>query len=250
MRCVILCAGYGTRLYPLTKDRPKSLLPVGGIPLLQRIVERVVECPDLNGIHVVSNRRFAGAFKTWAVEYTRMESLRTPIDVLDDGTTSNEDRLGAVGDLRFAIEQRDIREDLLILAGDNLLLFDLAGFCRFGRERGIATAVKDLKDVSRASLYGVVRLDRDGRVADFEEKPETPRSSLISIGVYYLTAPMLDRVGAYLDETGNRDQLGNFLQWLYPRDPVYGYVIRGQWFDIGDRESYERANRLFGTGAF
>lgn len=247
MKCLVLCAGYATRLYPLTKDRPKPLLPVGGIPLLQRIADRAAEIPGCDRLYVVTNHKFAPHFHDWLAVYKNAGGGRVPIDILDDGTHSNEDRLGAVGDIDYAIRQAGIDEDLLVLAGDNLFLFDLGELCRFARTRGIGIALKDVKDRDLAKLYGVVATDREGRVIWFEEKPIAPSSTLVSIGAYYYPRASLSLIRTYLQDGNRADQPGNLVAWLYPRVPVYGFVVPGQWYDIGDLASYREANRMFGT---
>jgi glucose-1-phosphate thymidylyltransferase len=247
MKSLVLCAGYATRLYPLTKERPKPLLPVGGIPLLQRIADRVGELPDCDRLYVVTNRRFAPHFREWQSEYRRTGGERVAIEVLDDGTVSNEDRLGAIGDMDFAIRQAGIEDDLLVLAGDNLFLFDLGELCRFARARGVGIALKDLKNRELARLYGVVETDRDGQVVRFEEKPALPASTLVSIGAYYYTRSHVPLVHEYLAEGNRPDQPGNYVAWLHRRVPVFGFVIPGQWYDIGDLDSYRKANEMFGS---
>lgn len=242
MKCVVLCAGYATRLHPLTKDRPKPLLPVGGIPLLERIVTKAAQVEGMDRIYVVTNHRFAPRFEDWA-----KEAGRFPVEVIDDGTESNDDRLGAIGDLDFAVRRTGLDDELLVLAGDNLLLFDLDEFVRYARPRGAATCLKDLKNLSQASMYGVVQVDRQRIITGFEEKPARPKSSLISIGVYFFPRDRVRMIRTYLEEGHVPDQPGRYLQWLHKKIPVYGYVIEGQWFDIGDLDSYRRANEMLGT---
>ncbi|HLG43199.1 MAG TPA: nucleotidyltransferase family protein [Planctomycetota bacterium] len=247
MKCLVLCAGYATRLYPLTKDRPKPLLPVGGIPLLQRIADRVSEIRGCDRLYVVTNHRFTPHFREWEGRYRSIGGGKVaPVEVIDDGTTNNEDRLGAIGDVDYAIRTARIDDDLLVLAGDNLLLFDLAELCRFGASKGIGIALKDLKNRELAKLYGVVEVDRESRVVAFEEKPSHPKSSLASIGAYYFCRANVPLVRRYLLEGNKADQPGNYVQWLYRRVPVYGFVIPGQWYDIGDLDSYRKANEMFG----
>lgn len=214
---------------------------------MQRIVDRASQIPDCDRICVVTNSRFVPQFREWLDTYRNAGGGRVPIDILDDGTSSNEDRLGAIGDIDFAIRCGGIDEDLLVLAGDNLFLFDLGELCRFARARGIGIALKDLKNRELARLYGVVATDREGRVVRFEEKPAAPLSTLVSIGAYYYPRQSLSLIRTYLTEGNRPDQPGNLVAWLYPRVPVYGFVIPGQWYDIGDLESYREANRMFGT---
>ncbi len=250
MKCLLLGAGYATRLYPLTKDRPKPLLPIGGIPMLQRIIEQVNEVPGIDRIYVVTNHRFAGAYYNWLRDYTlQKQSLPVPIEIFDDLTNSNDDRLGAIGDMNFVVENAKIDDDLLVISGDNLFDFPLTEFIGFAKEQvSSAACLHDLGSPDLVSLYGVVEIDGEKKNIDFEEKPAKPRSTLISMGVYIFMREHMPLLKRYLDEGRNKDRPGNYLQWLYRQVDLYGYVISGKWFDIGDIDSYNQANELFLTG--
>lgn len=227
MKALILAAGYATRLRPLTEDRPKMLLPLAERPMLDYLVDRIREVPEVEQIHLVTNARFAGAFRDWA-----------PADVVvhDDGTTSNEDRLGAIGDIAFAIREGGLEgEDLLIVAGDNLIGYSLADFVDFWRAKGgSAIAVREIDDRSLLTQYGVVELDGDDRVVGLEEKPAEPRSDLAATASYLYLGAHLALLPRYLEEGNPPDAPGNLMVWLYPREPVYGYRAAGEWHDIGD----------------
>ena len=166
MKTILLAAGYATRLYPLTEDRPKTLLSVGGRPILDWITDKIDEVDEVDEIHVVTNAKFADMLGRWA----EARDGRLVPHVHDDGTTSNADRLGAIGDIRFVLEQAGIEDDdLLVVAGDNLFEFELADQVRFWREKGVASALAlyDCGSIELASQYGVVRVDRDNRVVEF-----------------------------------------------------------------------------------
>lgn len=243
MKALLLGAGYATRLYPLTKDRPKPLLPVGRKPMVEWILDRLIPVPGLDRVLVVTNARFTPHFEEWA----RAWRGEVPVSVLNDGTTTNENRLGAVGDMQFSIRQGKIDDDLLVVAGDNLFEFDVREAVKLGKEKGgPVVCLKDLKDAGPLiSQYSVVTLDGNRRITDFEEKPARPKSSLISICLYYFprrTLPLIDR---YLAEGNNKDQPGWYIQWLVRQVPTFGYVLDGMWFDIGDLDSYNKANALF-----
>jgi glucose-1-phosphate thymidylyltransferase len=241
MQAIILAAGYATRLRPLTDSTAKPLLPVGGRPMVDWILDRIDLVPEVEGVHVVTNSRYAPDFARWA-------SGRPAVTVHDDGTSSNDDRLGAVGDIRFVLEHASLDgEDLLVIAGDNLFEFDLGAYVAFWRGKGIASAiaVHRLADTSLASLYGVVELGEDGRVIELQEKPERPRSNLVSTATYLFHREHVPLVGRYLDEGGSADHSGAFLAWLYRREPVYGFRFDEAWLDIGDRaQLLEADNRL------
>ena len=247
MKCLLLGAGYATRLYPLTKERPKPLLPIGGIPMLQRIIEQVSEVPDMDRIYIVTNHRFAASYYNWLRDYTlQKQSLPVPIEIFDDLTTSNDDRLGAIGDMNFVVENGKIDDDLLVISGDNLFEFPLNDFLGFAREhKSSAICLHDLESRELVSLYGVVAKDDQNKVTDFEEKPSKPLSTLISMGVYFFTREHMPLLKRYLEEGHNADRPGNYVEWLYRQVDLYGYVISGRWFDIGDIDSYNTANELF-----
>jgi glucose-1-phosphate thymidylyltransferase len=243
MKCLLLGAGYATRLYPLTRERPKPLLPVGGVPILQRICDSVQQVPAVDRIYVVTNHRFTPHYHNWVRE---LGTPKIPIEIFDDLTTSNDDRLGAIGDMEFVVKNAKIDDELLVIAGDNLFEFPLADLIKLGRDRkGSVVAVKDLKSRSRASLYGVVQVDKQGRVTDFEEKPPAPQSTLIAIGLYFFTKEHVPMLRQYLEEGHNKDAPGHFIAWLHQQVPVFAFPIPGEWYDIGDIDSYNQANSLF-----
>lgn len=241
MKCVILAAGYATRLRPLTDDVPKHLLPVGGRPMLDWVLDRVRDVPEVDEIHLVTNSRFAPAFERWAGT--------NRVKVYDDGTASNDDRLGAVGDLQLAIEEAGLEGDeLVVLAGDNLFDFSLPGFVEWWRAKpqpASAVPLHDVGDVELAKQYGIADTDPADRIVEFVEKPSDPSSTLASTLIYVLSPDHVGLVAAYLDEGMSPDNAGSFLGWLAAREPVYGYRFEGSWYDIGDRtQLLEADNRL------
>ena len=242
MKALILGAGYATRLYPLTRTRPKPLLPVGGVPIIQRILDKLVEVKGLDHIYVVSNHTFVAQYYTW------LNGVKSPIpvDIYDDMTRTNEDRLGAIGDIQFVIDHAKIDDELLVVAGDNLIEFKVQDFVDFSAVHGTSVALKDLGSSEHVSLYGAVTTDAEHRVTKFEEKPPRPKTSLIAIGLYGFKREHLPLMKKYLSEGYYKDAPGYFLQWLYEKVPLYGYVIGGEWFDIGDIDSYNRANEKYG----
>jgi glucose-1-phosphate thymidylyltransferase len=248
----VLAAGYATRLSPLTDFIPKVLLPLAGRPMLDYLLDRLEAVDEIDGIHVVTNARFAGDFGGWV---SQRSGLR-PVAVWNDGTTSNEDRLGAIGDIRFTIEEAGLEgEELLVVAGDNLIEYRLEDFVRFWREAGdgAAIAVHRVPDPELIKQYGVAELDADDRVVSLEEKPAEPRSDLAATAAYLYRPEDAALIGPYLDEGNPPDAPGNFIAWLYRRVPVYGYRFEGGWMDIGDREQLlEADNRMrarLGLGA-
>jgi len=238
VKAVILAAGYATRLYPLTEDRPKHLLEVGGRPILDRLLEQL-PLEELDTVYVVTNAKFADRFQDWAGGY---DAAR--IEVIDDRTTSDEDKLGAIGDLALAIEQKGIDDDLLIAAGDSLFTERLDGLVDAGRERDAVTVsvydVGDLEAIRRLSSLG---LDVEGRLISFEEKPESPTSTLAGIALYYYPRSCLPLVTEYLAEGNNADQPGRLVEWLYTRVPVYAWRVPGLWIDVGTPDALDEAEQ-------
>ena len=189
-------------------------------------------------MHVVTNAKFAGAFREWAPP---------DVTVHDDATTSEDDRLGAIGDLRFVVDRAGIDDDLLVVAGDNLFDYSLAEYVRWWRAKGVASAVAlyEHPDRELVKQYGVVEVDDSERVVSFVEKPAEPPSNLAATACYLFHREHVKLVATYLDEGNVPDQPGRFVEWLYRRAPVYGYRFGGEWLDIGDREQLlEAVNRL------
>ena len=241
MKAIVLAAGYATRLRPLTDSIAKPLLPIAERPMIDWILDKVDEVAAVDGVHVVTNSRYAPDFERWAAE-------RRGVRVHDDGTTSNDDRLGAIGDIAFTLREAGIeRDDLLVIAGDNLFDFSLSGYVDFWRGKGAASAiaVHDVGDLELAKQYGIVALDTDDRIVELVEKPEQPPSTLAATATYILHRDHVPLVGRYLAEGNSADQPGKLFVWLHEREPVYGYRFEGEWFDIGNREQLlEADNRL------
>ena len=241
MNALVLAAGYATRLRPLTDSLPKQLLPVGGRPMLDWIADKLEEIPGLLELHLVTNARYASDFVAWAEE-------RGGVTVHDDGTTSNDDRLGAIGDIRFVLERTTLGEDdLFVIAGDNLLEGSLAEYVGWWRGKGEASAVAvhDVGDPALARHYGIVELADDERLVEFVEKPSDPPSTLAATATYVFHHEHIALIEPYLAEGNPVDQPGNFLAWLHRRRSVYGYVLPGEWYDIGTPEQLlEADNRL------
>jgi len=203
--------------------------------MLEYLYEKLTAVEEVDEVHVVTNARFAGDFRAWAASRERP----TPVVVHDDGTRTNEDRLGAIGDVGFVLDQAGLEgEDLLVIAGDNLFDFELTDFVAFwhSKDGGSAICVHDVGDAELIKEYSMVELDDDDRVTSLVEKPEEPTSTLAGIAVYLYRAEHAALVRAYLAEGNSPDQPGRFVVWLYPRVPVYGYRFPGAWLDIGNRE--------------
>ena len=244
MKLVILAAGYATRLYPLTLTQPKPLLNVAGRSMIDRVLENLVTIGPIDEVVVVSNERFADQFEVWA--QTKRDGMRQRITIVNDGSNSEENRLGAIGDLNFAIREQQLDDDLIVVAGDNLFSQSLETFGTFCQN--LNAPVLGVYDVGRfesAKKYSEVHMDMDGQITSFEEKPESPSTTMIGIALYYYPRLTLSKITGYIDAGHNPDQPGRLIQWLYPREPVYTWAIPGIWYDIGSKETLEEANRIF-----
>ena len=244
MQCVILCAGFATRLRPLTLDRPKHLLPIAGRPMLDHLLDRLARSGIESGV-LVTNHRFAANFDKWYGE----TSHAVVLNVLDDGTETNETRLGSIGDLRFGLERAGVRDDFVVVNGDNLFTFSLTSVFNTFRVRGNTIALYDVGSKEVASRMGHATCDAAGRVVGFVEKPPQPDTTLASIGIYVYRREVRELVNQYLADGRSGDRTGDFVAWLHTQTPVFGHPIpagAGVWFDIGSFDQYQEANRAFG----
>jgi glucose-1-phosphate thymidylyltransferase len=239
VKAIVLAAGYATRLRPLTDTWAKELLPVGGRPILDRILDNIADVPAVDEVHVVTNSRKAPAFEEWGRD--------KDVKIHDDGTSTNDGRLGAIGDMLFVVEQAKLDDDLLVIAGDNLFDFALKDLVDFWRRKDVASAVavRDVGSLELASLYGVVELEGDDRIHSFVEKPADPVSSLAATATYVFHREHAQLLRPYLEGEHGSDQPGRFVGWLHRHAPVYGWVFDESWFDIGNHEQLlEADNRL------
>ncbi|MFH0855381.1 MAG: nucleotidyltransferase family protein [Candidatus Omnitrophota bacterium] len=232
MKAIILAAGYATRLYPLTKAYPKPLLKVKDKPILDYIVSKLEAIRQVEEIIVVTNSKFIAKFRQWK----KSVKVNKELTLLDDLTKTNSDRLGAIGDVNFAISKKRINQDILIIGGDNLFDAKLKDFLSFaGKNKPAVTiGVYRLRELKEASRYGVVKLDKNRRVVGFQEKPRHPRSRLVAMCLYYIPAERLGLIKDYMKIRDNADATGNYIGWLKDRADTYGFVFPGAWYDIGD----------------
>jgi glucose-1-phosphate thymidylyltransferase len=242
---ILLAAGYATRLYPLTRDRSKALLPLGPGVILDAILQSLDTVPGVRRRILVTNHRFAEPFRQW--QQARGLTLR----ILDDGTETPETRLGAIRDLALARSAADPEDDLLVVGTDNLFHWPLAEFVARAQRLRPAPSVALWEAPSRGSAtqFGVVMRDPDGRITAFVEKSPQPPSTEVALCVYYFPAPMCGRMDAFISEGGNADAPGYFLQWLVQRDTVFGIMMPGPWYDIGTLEAYHAVVNEWPTGS-
>ena len=212
--------------------------------MLEHVLDKFQDCPEIDAIYVVTNRRYAPNFHSWAASL-HGHFAGKPIHIVDDGTSSNEDRLGAIGDIGYVLRSYAIDDDLVVVAGDNLFSGTLTDFVQSAKQRGVLVGVYDVGDLEQIRKYNNLGLADDGRITFFEEKPSQPISTVTAIALYHYPRTVLPYLHRYLAEGKNPDQPGRLVEWLYPQLPCYTYRISGIWLDIGSRETYDEAQRLF-----
>jgi len=242
MKSIILAAGYATRLYPLTIVKPKALLPLVGKPILDYIVEEITTINEIDEIIIVSNHKFYEHFSKWA----ESASYDVKLNVVDDNTISDDDKLGAVGDIPLVIDKCGIDEDTLIIAGDTFFTFKLKDFYDYHKSVDsdciLCKRIKHKDDLKR---IGVVQLDCNNKVIGMEEKPSKPKSDTAAFAAYIYSADTVGMIKQYLAEGNNPDAPGFLPSWLHSRKDLYRYVFEGECYDIGTPLSYREVNDIF-----
>ena len=244
MKCLILAAGYATRLYPLTENFPKPLLKVGGkqkqdstqVPektILDWLLEDIHTSGLVDEYVIISNHKFSGHFRKWA------DNHNLPIAIVDDGTSSNETRLGAVCDIQFAVETLKLDDDLLVIAGDNLLDFSLRGFLRYAEKKKTTCIMRYWEpDTNKLRKTGVAQVAGADRITDMEEKPANPKSNWCTPPFYFYKAADVPLVKKGIESGCGVDAPGSFIAWLSKQTAVHAYEMPGRRYDIGNLESY------------
>lgn len=243
MKALILAAGYATRLYPLTKHWPKPLLLIREQPIIAHIIRKVEKLKDLKEIIIITNDKYYHRFEDW----TRHSSFKTQLSVLNDGTISEDDRLGAIGDINFVINNYTIDDDLLVIGGDNLFTFGLKKFIKFAKTKPqeCIVGLYNIKDPSLIKHYGVVTLNEDRKIVRFQEKPKKSSSTLISMCIYYFPLKSLTYLRKYVNSKDYHDTSGDYIKWLHRKTNVWGYEFSGVWHDIGDIITFYHASLTF-----
>ena len=242
MKCILLCAGYATRLFPLTENFPKALLEVGGRPLLNYIVDDVNEIEEVDEIYLVTNAKYTPHFEKWAKDLNNVKK----ISIINDGTTSNSDRLGAIGDILFTLKEKKINDDVIAVAGDNLFDFKLKEFVKYAKDKkSPAICVKEHEWNDDLKRFGIAILDENDKVIGFEEKPQEPKSNCVAYAEYIYPKETLKLFDKYIQEGNEPDAPGNFIKFLYKEVPVYAYKFKGMCYDVGTHESLKEVNELY-----
>ena len=240
MKCLILAAGYATRLYPLTENFPKPLLKVQGKAILDWLIEDMDRSGVIDEYVVISNHKFAHHFDAWAAE------KKQKVTVVDDGTESNEPRLGAVRDIQFALEQLDIHDDVLVMAGDNLLDFSLTTFINYALEKKTSCIMRYYEpDAKKLSRSGVVTLDENQKVLAMAEKPQEPQSNWCCPAFYYYTAQDAARLAEGIADGCHTDAPGSYVSWLCSKSTIHAMEMPGSRYDIGNLESYQKVQETY-----
>ena len=240
MKCLILAAGYATRLYPLTENFPKPLLPVKGKPILDWLIEDIDSLGAVDEYVVISNHKFAHHFDKWA------EGKAQKITVVDDGTESNETRLGAVCDVQFAIDKLSLDDDMLVIAGDNLLDFSLTRFIEYAQAKKTSCIMRYFEaDEKRLTKCGVVEIDESDKILGMEEKPAEPKSHWCCPPFYFYTREDARLVKKGIEAGCGTDAPGSYIAWLCTQTPVHAMEMPGRRYDIGNLESYKKVEEEY-----
>ncbi len=244
MKCLILAAGYATRLYPLTENFPKPLLKVGEKTILDWLVDDINSAGLVDEYIVISNHKFAGHFEEWAKETE--ERLNSKVTVVDDGTSTNETRLGAVCDIQFAVDKLGIDDDMLIIAGDNVLDFSLVSFIRYAQAKATSCTMRYYEeDVKRLRKSGVSELGEYDRLLSMEEKPAEPKSHWCTPPFYFYTAADARRIKEAIADGCGTDAPGSLVAWMCRHSVLHSMEMPGKRYDIGNLESYKAVQETY-----
>lgn len=241
MKAIVLVAGYASRLYPLTLNTPKALLTLNNVTLLDYLMEKVSELDVIDEVILVSNQKFYQNFIDWKKTYTGNKK----ITILNDGTTTNENRLGAIGDTEFAIQKLNIDDEIMLLVSDNYFTFSLKDFYNFYLEKKsdciLVTEFEDLEYLGKH--FACVKVNEQNQITSMVEKPGgIPDTNIGAYASYIYTKESVRMIKEYLEQGNNKDAPGNFPSWLYTRKPVFAYPFQGECYDIGTIEVYKSLN--------
>jgi glucose-1-phosphate thymidylyltransferase len=241
MKAIILAGGFAKRLWPLTKNKPKPLLEVGSKPIIQHVLDKLKDT-DVNEIFISTNSKFEEQFKNFINNYKTDKTIKLIIEP----TSSEGEKLGSIGGLNYLINKEAIDEDVLIIGGDNIFEFEINDLLNSYKERETSViAVHDINDKELAKDYGIVDIDDNQKIIDFEEKPENPKTTLASTAIYIYPARVIKQVKDYLNEGNCPDKAGNFIKWLYEKEEVFAFVFKEKWFDIGCFKGLDEAKEYY-----
>ncbi len=242
MKAVIMAGGFAKRMWPLTTGRPKPLLMISGKPIVEHIVENLENVRSIDKIYIATNKKFEDHFNNW-IKTTKLDGK---IKLIIEPASKEEEKKGSIGALDYLINTEQINDDLIVVAGDNLFDFRLKDFVDYYHEKkGVVIAFYDIGDLLAAQKFGVGELDSNGKLVDFLEKPEKPKSTFVSTGCYIFPKDVLKTVSTYLKDKNNPDAPGYFISWLYKKLAIYGFKFKGKWYDVGSFEAYLEAEKEY-----
>lgn len=244
MKAIILCAGYGTRLYPLTKFIAKPLLPVRGEPVLNFIIRKVNVISEVDKIYITTNRKFNNQFEEWFSGHKDL--FHKKIELFNEPFLFGDKSIGGVDSINRIIKKYNIKDDILVIAGDNLFTYSLREVHSFFKKKKASVIVlHKMSDKKSAGKFGVVSLDSDGKIIDFSEKPKRPKSNFISTAIYFFSRKDLDNIDEYTKSEKKGNSFGFFMRFLQKKEDIYGYAPKGKFIDIGTIEDYKKANEIW-----
>ena len=252
MQAIVLAGGFAKRMWPLTKTTPKHLLPINNKPMLEYTLDKILQIKNLSKIYITTNLKFQAHFEKFIEGYsTALEEPGADLELIIEDARSEGEKLGSIGALYKLITEEHLEnEELVVVGGDNLFGFELTELHEFYRQKNASVvALYDIRSESKAKLYGVVEVDENKKVIDFQEKPEAPSSTLVSTACYIFNAPGVNGLIRYIEEGNNPDALGFFIKWLYQQINMFGYVFQDLWFDIGSIDVYNEADRYYAKKA-
>jgi len=237
MKALILAGGFAKRMGSIAEDTPKALLLLRGKPMLEHVLRKIEPLEQIDQIYISINKRFEQQF----TEFLQHRTSSRFIKLVVENTMEEGEKLGSVGGIRHFLDKEDTTDPLLVIASDNIFDSGLFGMMLlYKRMKSPIVGLYDVNNMERAKRLGIASIDEKGRITDFEEKPEEPKSTLASTGIYIFTYPALKKVYPYL-ATNSGDRMGDFIKWLSEQEKVYGFVLQGKWYDIGSPEEYKRA---------
>lgn len=245
MKCILICAGYATRLFPLTENFPKALLEIeNGKPLLDYILDEINTIDVIDNIYLVTNDRYYNHFNEWALSKNNTK----PIKVLNDHTKSNDDRLGAIGDIKFVLDNENIEDDVMIIAGDSLFDYKLKDFIDYYNIKNAPlVCAKKEEDYELLKRVAVAKIDNDDKILELVEKPSKPNSDIAVYATYIYPKNILVEFDEYLKEGNNPDAPGHFIEYLYKKMPTYVYKFNGNFYDVGTHQALAEVRKIYNS---
>jgi len=243
MKAIVLAGGFAKRLLPLTKEMPKHLLDVGGVPMLTYVLKKIFELEnECSKIYLSTNSKFKEKFESFLED----RGWNKKVELFIEDSRKEEEKLGSLGALNYLIKKKEIKDNLLVIGGDNIFEFSLKDMVNYFRKKnGDVIAVYDVGDKEKVKMYGVVVLNKEDKIIDFLEKPEDPPSTFAATACYLFKSETVKLLNDYINEGNNPDAMGYFVSWLYPKRDIFGFRFKGKWFDIGSFESLNEADCYF-----